>query len=154
MQRTAEDLAGHWQVTRTITDHLVGQSGRFDGQARLVPVPGGLDYAEEGVLRLGDGLPLTASRAYQWCFVGDTVEVRFADGRPFHAFAPGKTGPGTDHYCGADLYRVRYDWDRWPDWVALWDVRGPRKDYRMESRYTRATTHALASGGGIGQDLS
>jgi len=150
----ATELAGVWRVTRTITDRLAGQSGRFDGQARLVPVPGGQDYAEEGVLRLGDGPVLTAARGYRWRFAGDSVEVAFRDGRPFHRFVPGVTGPGTDHLCGADLYRVRYDWDAGPDWGALWDVQGPRKDYRMESRYARAAPQALASGGGIGQDLA
>ena len=64
-------------------------------------------------------------------------EVAFHDGRPFHRFAAGESGAGTDHLCGADLYRVAYDWSAWPDWRAVWEVTGPRKDYRMESRYRR-----------------
>ena len=150
----AAELAGAWHLTRRITDRRTGQQGRLDGLARLVPVAGGLDYAEAGLLRLGDGPSLTATRAYRWRFAGEAVEVAFGDGRPFHRFVAGVTGTGTDHLCGDDLYQVRYDWDGWPDWGAVWDVKGPRKDYRMESRYARAAPHPLASGGGIGQDLA
>jgi hypothetical protein len=61
--------------------------------------------------------------------------VLFADGRPFHAFDPGAARPEAAHDCPPDLYRVRYDFSDWPDWQAAWEVRGPRKDYRMVSRY-------------------
>ena len=137
MRLNAADFAGEWRVEREIADRLAGQPGRFDGVARFAPVPGGLRYEEEGVLRLGEGAGLTARRAYLWHFGAAGVEVAFHDGRPFHRFAVGESGAGTDHLCGADLYRVAYDWSAWPDWRAVWEVTGPRKDYRMESRYRR-----------------
>ena len=137
MRLTAEDFAGDWQVARAITDRLTGQPGAFDGRARFAPVPGGLRYDEEGVLRLGAGVPLAARRSYLWVFGAQDVAVQFPDGRPFHRFVPGADGAGTDHPCAQDLYRVAYAWGDWPRWQASWEVKGPRKDYRMESLYRR-----------------
>ena len=133
----AADFAGLWQVERIITDRLSGQAGRFSGQAMFARAKNGLDYTEQGLLQMGDGPLLTATRSYRWQFGGPRVAVNFTDGRAFHDFALGVSGPGSDHLCGADLYRVRYDWDHWPLWHVAWDVRGPRKDYLMESRYGR-----------------
>jgi len=131
------ELAGTWTITRTIADHRAGQAGRFDGIARLTPALWGLAYAEEGSLRLGDAPPLQASRSYRWLGGPAGVAVCFADGRAFHDFVPWQNGPGTDHLCGADLYRVQYDWDRWPVWQATWRVLGPAKDYTMTGVYRR-----------------
>ena len=52
-------------------------------------------------------------------------------------FVPSGRTAGSDHPCGADLYRVEYDFSRWPEWSAVWDVSGPRKNYTMESRFRR-----------------
>ena len=150
---TAQALAGEWTVARLIADQRTGQPGRFDGIARLTPVAGGLDYAEAGQLTLGTAAPLQAKRGYRWQFDADGVAVFFSDGRAFHRFQPGVSGPGTDHLCGADLYRVRYDWGDWPAWQATWQVTGPAKDYVMTSRHVRAgrADAALAVIGGLGQ---
>ena len=138
-----EDFAGAWQISRRIEDSLAGQTGRFEGEAVLTPDrPGGLTYREDGVLTLGAGPPMRATRVYLWSFApagGDAgVEVRFEDGRPFHAFIPEGQSDGTDHPCGADLYRVRYDFREWPLWEARWRVTGPRKAYEMTSLYHRS----------------
>lgn len=132
------DFAGVWQLARVISDRLGGQTGRFDGQALLSPRgAGGLDYVETGRLRLGDGPVMTATRRYVWDFQAGLVQVSFDDGRPFHSFQPGVSGAGTDHLCGADVYRVTYGFADWPVWTAVWDVAGPRKAYTLNSRYWR-----------------
>ena len=135
---TPADFSGHWQVGRVIKDRMGGLTGRFDGQAVLSPLGvDGLDYVETGQLRLGAAPVMTATRRYVWRFKAGVVMVSFADGRPFHSFAPGVGGAGTDHLCGADLYRVSYGFAKWPVWTAVWQVTGPRKDYTLDSRYWR-----------------
>lgn len=132
------DFLGDWRVERLIEDRRAGKAGRFDGRLRFAPRDGGLLYREDGWLRVGDAPPLAASRAYLWRWDGGEVRAFFPDGRPFHRFRPEGRGLGTDHPCGADLYRVAYDFTRWPDWEAAWDVAGPAKDYRLLTTHRRA----------------
>jgi len=131
---TASDFIGAWDIARTIADKSGGPDGRFAGQATFHPRPDGwLDYVETGTLTVGDGTPMRAERRYLWRVDGQGAEVRFADGRPFHAFD--WDGARATHPCGDDTYRVRYDFSGWPEWIAAWDVTGPRKDYRMVTRH-------------------
>jgi len=136
--RGAAEFAGNWTVARLIDDHLSGHEGRFDGHATFTPQgPDRLHYQEQGRLQFGNGPAMEATRTYLWRFDAAGVAVLFDDGRPFHRFTSAGRGEGTDHPCGADLYRVAYDFTRWPDWHAVWTVTGPRKDYAMESRFSR-----------------
>jgi hypothetical protein len=134
--RRATDFEGDWAVARDILDRTGGPTGRFTGVARFTAMPWGLAYAEEGELRLGGGAGLRATRAYRWIFGAEGVEVFFDDGRYFHAFR--WDAAEAEHLCGDDLYRVKYGFQDWPAWTAEWNVRGPRKDYRMRSTYRRA----------------
>ena len=129
------DFAGTWQIDRRIEDRR-GPEGRLEGAARLTPDAEGLVYEETGLLRLGDGAPFAASRRYLWREGPEGIELRFADGRFFHRFRP--DAPEAEHPCGADLYRVRYDFAAWPEWRSEWRVTGPRKEYRMTTCYRRA----------------
>jgi hypothetical protein len=135
-----DDFVGLWAVARRIDDAAGGQAGQFDGQAVLEPeAEQDLVYAEAGSLQMGAGPAMTATRTYRWHFVGDRVEVFFADGRPFHGFRPADGDVEAKHLCGADLYRVRYEFGAWPVWTARWEVRGPRKDYAMVTQYRRVS---------------
>lgn len=127
---------GRWTLSRSIDDRLTQQTGRFEGEAAFTPDGEVLIYDERGLLSLGDSPAIVATRRYLWRPDGGRIAVFFADGRPFHSFAPGI--PEAQHRCDPDRYRVTYDFARWPDWTATWDVRGPRKDYRMTSRYRPA----------------
>lgn len=130
------DFIGRWAMARRIDDRRAGQGGRFDGEAVLAPAgTGRLGYAEAGLLRLGEGPGFAARRAYLWTFDAEGVAVAFEDGRPFHRFVPEGRGAGTDHPCGADLYRVTYDFTGWPLWRVRWSVLGPAKEYMMETLY-------------------
>lgn len=131
------DFLGPWRVERAIDDRLTGAPGRFDGTATFAPDGEALRYREQGTLTVG-GRRYPAARENLWRWDGAGVEVLFADGRPFHRFRPEGRGPGTDHPCGPDLYRVAYDLTAWPLWSAEWEVRGPSKDYRMRTAYARA----------------
>lgn len=130
------DFARRWTVTREIADALGRQGGWFEGEALLTQDgEAGLVYAEVGILRMGEGQAMTATRRYLWSFKGDRVEVSFADGRPFHGFRPVGAGVEAVHLCGADSYHATYDFNLWPDWRARWRVTGPHKDYTMMSLY-------------------
>ena len=131
----AAAFEGEWRVARVIHDRTWGPEGRFGGIARFVPVAGGLDYREEGELRLGTAV-FRATREYRWSFDAAGVAVFFADGRFFHAF--GWDRGEAEHLCGEDLYRVRFALAAWPRWATVWEVRGPRKDYVMRTTYLRA----------------
>lgn len=126
---------GLWRVARIV----VGADGRvtaaFAGACRFAPEGDGLVCRETGVLRHAGGR-FPAERVTLWRFPGaGRVEVRLADGRPFHAFDADR--PEAVHLCGADRYAVAYSFgdDRW---LSRWVVRGPAKDYVMTTRYRRA----------------
>lgn len=135
-RRRLSDFVGTWHLARDIDDWLSGAPARLEGSAALTASGIGATYEETGTLRLGTGPSVAARRRYLWRDVGHEIAVAFADGRPFHSFDPGEAQPEAEHLCGADLYRVRYDFTAWPVWRAVWEVRGPRKDYRLVSVYT------------------
>jgi len=133
---TAKDFLGQWTLQRTIRDHLQGQHGTLEGQAVFAATDAAhLTYDETGTLTLENGARLEATRQYLWAFTPNAVVVSFDDGRPFHQFVPAGHAAGTDHPCGDDFYTVRYDFTLWPEWTAVWTVKGPRKDYVSTSTY-------------------
>ncbi len=131
------DFEGVWRVERRIEDAR-GPGGRFEGRAVFAPDgTGGLAYDEEGALVLEGQGPVAATRRYLWRPDGaGRVEVLFADGRAFHGFSLAD-GAKAEHWCDPDHYRVAYDFAAWPEWRAEWRVSGPRKAYRLWSRYRR-----------------
>jgi len=128
------DFIGSWRITRRIVDDLAGHIVRFEGAATFTPEGSGLLYREEGVLQIPDQTPVQAARTYLWSESADGLRVDFHDGRPFHTILPGQTAQ-TRHDCAPDLYEVQYDFTAWPEWQAVWSVRGPRKRYTMTSTY-------------------
>ncbi len=135
------DFEGEWHLERRIEDSRVGQSGQLIGLATFAPVndePGLLKYSEKGTLRMQDQPPLDATRSYFWQQTEAGIDVMFEDRRPFHQIAADRSMPDDTHHCAPDLYHVSYSFVKWPDWQAMWRVVGPKKDYRMLSRYRRA----------------
>jgi len=132
------EFEGTWTLTRQIADAQSGAESRFEGTARFIPDGDGLRYEEEGRLMIPRQPPMAATRRYLWRAGAQGIEVFFADGRFFHAIAPGPA-PEACHDCPPDLYRVRFDFTAWPAWQAIWRVSGPRKDYAMQSVYRRDT---------------
>ena len=130
-------FGGNWTLERRIEDALSGQILRFSGTARFTPGAPGLVCDEAGEMRLPGQPPMPAGRRYLWRVQGGDIAVLFADGRPFHLIGPGAR-PEAVHDCPPDLYRVRYDFRRWPDWEAEWRVQGPRKSYVSVTAYRPA----------------
>ena len=129
------DFAGRWALQRKIDDAR-GPDAVFEGTATLTAQNAGLLYFETGHLRLGDHA-FVAERRYSWSSPAPgRIEVRFDDGRAFHAISLTQR-PVARHDCDPDTYLVQYDFGSWPDWRCSWHVTGPRKDYRMVTDYKR-----------------
>ena len=131
-------FSGQWTLSRQIDDRHLGQDGIFSGTVQFIPRGAReMVYEEKGTLHFGRAPAMQAERRYLWRFEASEVDVRFEDGRDFHRFVPMGQVAGTDHPCGDDFYTVAYDFSRWPQWQAVWTVRGPRKDYTAVSNYIR-----------------
>jgi hypothetical protein len=131
------DFAGTWEMERRIEDALSGLTSHLEGRASFTPAGGALALDEAGTLSIPGHAPVAAARRYLWAQDGGGIAVSFADGRPFHRFDPAAVPCGARHDCAPDVYRVDYDFAAWPRWRAVWQVRGPRKDYRMTTDYRR-----------------
>jgi hypothetical protein len=102
---TLLDFEGTWSLTRRIIDHRAGSTGMFEGTATFTRDDGGLAYCEVGSLHLPNHPPFSAD------------------------------APNATHWCDPDTYNVSYTFDVWPRWQSTWDVRGPKKAYKMVSDY-------------------
>lgn len=133
------DFEGLWQLVRRIEQDNAPDAD-LRGSAILRPNAAGMSYSEAGLLRVGHHAPVNAERRYLWrSGPGGVIEVLFEDGRPFHVIDP--DDPQDRHWCDPDMYDVSYDFTRWPDWSSVWQVRGPRKSYRMVSQYKPMPSH-------------
>jgi len=130
-------LEGRWSLAREIDDRLSGLPARFEGEAVFERRGGGLRYRETGLLHVSGQAAMRAERGHEWRALGGWVEVLFEDGRAFHRFAAADRAVAR-HDCAPDVYEVRYDFAQAHEWQAVWHVSGPRKAYRMLSRYARA----------------
>lgn len=129
-----DDFAGRWILERVIDDRLAGERLTAAGQAVFVQDTSGLVYDEKTELTLADGRRLTGRRRYLWRAEPEGgIAVLFEDGRMFHRIAPGTACPRDSHDCAPDFYRGAYDFSRWPEFMVTWQVKGPRKDYRMDT---------------------
>ncbi|MCU4655134.1 DUF6314 family protein [Roseibacterium sp. SDUM158016] len=128
------DLEGRWLLGRVIEDRRAGLTGRLEGTATWAPDGVGLVQVEKGLLRYGDAPPMQAERRYLWRAAGEGLEVLFEDGRPFHVLAPGRLSD--THLCAPDTYVMSYVFGDGPGFATVCEVRGPRKDMRIESRYS------------------
>lgn len=139
LRHPALRLLGRWRLTRVIADSHAGQEGRFTGEAELFhdAAPDRLRWEERGEMRLG-GHAGPASRAYLWrLHPPDRAEVLYEDGRFFHLARVRGASCAVRHDCGPDLYEGEYLFDAPDRWRLVWRVRGPRKDYRMETLHER-----------------
>ena len=128
-------FVGTWSLAREV-HHFDGLRGEMAGVLRIEG--SGTDraiYTEDGMLTLGGGDPLRATRRYLWRAAPSAIDVSFEDGRPFHRIELSGTTPATVHLCDPDRYAVSYDFGQWPVWTAKWEVEGPNKGYMMHTTY-------------------
>ena len=129
-------LSGDWQLQRRI-DHRMGDVNTLVGQATFTRSGARLIQEETGLLRTETGA-FEARQRYVWEADGATLNVYFADMRPFHSVPLQTAHHRTAHLCPPDRYEVTYDFSAWPRWTSLWQVEGPRKAYEMTSHYAPA----------------
>jgi hypothetical protein len=131
---------GRWAIDRRIDDRRAGQQHTMRGTGVFQPDgsdPAALLYDEEVVWQPADW-PLTATRRYLVAEIaGARAQVRFADGRPFHALDLSTGRCAVAHDCPPDVYDGTYrvlDADRFR---VRWTVTGPRKDSVLVTSYSR-----------------
>ncbi len=135
-------LIGDWRIEREIEDRRPNRPQSFAGRASFTGE--GEDvllYREDGTLHIGD-TAIHASQSHRWHFVEAHADVSFADGRPFHQVKLDGHHADALHDCPPDLYRVSYHFQTQDCWRQQWHVTGPRKDYTLESVFTRL--HSVA----------
>jgi hypothetical protein len=121
------ELTGRWSVERRLLDCLTGRAGRFEGVATFTADG---RWSEEGTLEFG----AYHGPARRELRIADGM-VWFADGRPFHPLD--LSGRPVEHLCGADRYTGEYRLVA-PDRLEVsWRVRGPEKEQRIDTSYTR-----------------
>ena len=124
-----------WAISRQIIDRTQDAKLTFRGRCK---VSGGW-YQETGQIVLPNGQTLSSTRRYRWDATSEGVDVYFDDGRFFHWIDLAHTAPQARHFCDPDSYAVSYKFTQWPVWTSLWKVKGPRKDYEMQSSYRKLT---------------
>ncbi|MEL6167756.1 MAG: DUF6314 family protein [Pseudomonadota bacterium] len=141
--KTATDFLGLWDLHRLIDDFASGRTGELVGHVAFAIDGHYVRYGEKGRLVIPGQRDLHAERTNYWRDASEgNIEVLFQDRRPFHIIQLTAGCPSATHNCGADRYDVEYDFSAWPDWSAIWQVKGPRKDYRTTSTYRRRTEAA------------
>lgn len=130
-------LEGNWKLDRQILDHRRGETGQLVGKSRFVADGEALVYREEGRLTLGDHSG-PAEQVYSYSFPAvHRASVRFADGRFFHDLDLSGGTWACTHLCGDDRYDGEFRALGPETWQAVWQVKGPRKDLRLDSTYRR-----------------
>lgn len=140
------DFAGDWLLERVIDDALTGERLHATGRALFARDRQGLVYDETVGMVLASGQRLHGTRRYLWrADPGGGITVAFDDGRLFHRIAPGQARCEDRHDCAPDLYVGAYDFTDWPEFRVRWQVKGPRKDYTLQTVYRRSGLSPPAS---------
>lgn len=133
-----EYLRGIWRLERILVDGRLGQGGSMAGTALFAPSgPERLLYSESGILRFGsyEGM---AEQSYFYDFAAPSrAAVSRHDGQFFHDLDLSSGRSAVSHACGPDLYHGLYGVSDADEWWVEWQVRGPRKDQRITTRYRR-----------------
>jgi Family of unknown function (DUF6314) len=134
-----EHLAGRWRVERSVRDLASGEAGRFEGTTVFSPLDGGgLLHEESGTFTWrGVARPATRTLRFLPGPTPGTADVRFEDGRPFHALDLTSGRYVAGHPCAADLYRGEFTVQDADRWRTVWRVGGPAKDLVLPTDYVR-----------------
>jgi hypothetical protein len=134
IRATKSYFEGLWLLVRIIEKAPEGLIGEVWGEAEFIDDGEGLTCHETGVLRF-HGADYHVERMSLWRFPGpDRVEVRYADGQPFHHFLTER--PIALEISDGLAYEISYDFE--PDtWISRWEMVEPGHTYTMATRYRR-----------------
>jgi len=132
-------LAGHWQIDRVLVDRRAGIRGRFTGSAAILLAAGGqqASYTEWGELRFGQHTGPAQRRLGLAARPDGSIQVRFADGRPFYVLDLRSGRCQAEHPCRADHYQLSHVVHSADLIEERWLVSGPDKDYQAITRVRR-----------------
>jgi hypothetical protein len=133
-------LIGSWSLNRIIE----GQATML-GTAIFAPLDSRwLAYREQGYLTLANGTTMQAEREHLFSSSDDGFKVFFREDPPrlFHeislsASSGGELSGRARHLCKHDDYQSAYMFRPDGTFVVRHVVSGPRKDYTMNTTYTR-----------------
>src|SRR5574338_734438 len=134
-----ERLPGVWAISRSIVDDRLGDGG-FAGEGVFVRRQNGaLNYEERGTLRLG-GWEGPAWRRWIYALQGDGLSIRYADtGSELHHFVFEAAQAHHRHVCGNDTYAATFVVLSGGTFSLAYNVSGPAKSYRSETRFRALT---------------
>ena len=127
----ADIIVGDWTVSRTMIDFLAGATYRFSGDAVVTADA----FTEHGLMRIGSR-EMPAGRSYRLESSERSTRILYADGRDFIELGL-KAAQAVHHHCGADIYAGRFFFRGPDEWVEVWRVKGPRKNYASLGRFRR-----------------
>lgn len=127
---------GDWDLTRSISSGCTAS-----GRARIFSCDTRhMKYSEDVVLQLQDGTRIDGSRRYLLDLRPHSLDMIFDDGPGkgtlFQSFVLGGHAPSR-HDCGADCYLSQWTWQSPDIFMVTHAVKGPRKDYFMQTTYKR-----------------
>jgi Family of unknown function (DUF6314) len=127
-------LEGDWLIVRIIENAPDGLIGELWGEARFVDDGEGLTCHETGVLRF-QGEDFHMERVSLWRFPEPGhVEVRYADGRPFHQFLTEQ--PIALEIEGDASFEILYEFQE-ASWISRWQMDEAGRSYLMTTLYRR-----------------
>lgn len=126
-------LTGKWRIERRISN-----GSRAQGVA-VITAAGG--YTESVTTLLANGQSIDGVRSYSIVQTVNQLELYFADGpdtgKLFQRFNTDKPAVTSTHHCKADTYVSTLSWRGDGTFTLAHQVRGPAKEYTIETVYTR-----------------
>lgn len=134
-------FAGRWRMARRIEDRRDARTGAATGEASFLDVGGEVLACSETLAIDYGGRRIDGEQRMLWRF-GETGPVlHFHDGRFFCAMIfreeRGVYRADVVHDCGDDRYEGEATMTGMNEWRLVWNVLGPRKDYTLDTAYSR-----------------
>jgi len=131
-------FVGSWDINR-----IVGHIGIAQGVAKFVLKDShNILYREDlNVLYNNSTKPESAYKEYIYIYNQDTQKImkKFTDNRLFYELTHDFNGRKAygEHLCECDNYKATYEFLNQDCFTLSYDVRGPQKDYVIETKFTR-----------------
>lgn len=130
-------LPGNWHLTRIVKGFPRQEVVTMKGIASFIPNETGLTYKEKGDY-LYQGQHLYFQQTYYYQKEKEAkYGVYFQDKRWFYALFLSNKTQKIQHLCGKDAYQGLFLWQSEDTWELCWQVKGPTKDFSIETLYER-----------------
>ncbi|GBB84740.1 hypothetical protein RclHR1_11300009 [Rhizophagus clarus] len=152
--RIFKHFQGTWEIRRSIPNY-----GKMEGLAffeKNNTETDALHYREEGVFTTLTNEKINAYREYTYRYKDNDISVYFVDknseygrtrtDRLFHTLKfndPISVGANIkatgEHFCGSDTYVATYEFCNDDEFMIIYQVKGPAKDYVTSTLFKRTT---------------